>query len=129
MLASLTEVINEAKKTGGAALSVNTPNSESLFAALDSAEELNVPIIIAHAQIHEDAAPLEKIGPLMIDAAKRSKVKVCVHLDHGEDAEYCKKAIELGFNSIMIAELFSFSSFPDIFQRAALLDHMGTACF
>ena len=102
MLASLTEVINEAKAMGGAAASVNTPNSEALFASIDAAEELNVPIIIAHAQIHEDVAPLEKIGPLMIDVAKRSKVKVCVHLDHGEDAEYCKKAIELGFNSIMI---------------------------
>ena len=102
MLASLTDVIKEAKKIGGAAPSVNTPNLECLIAAIDAAEELNVPIIIAHAQVHEDVAPLEKIGPVMVEAAKRAKVKVCVHLDHGEDADYCKRAIELGFNSVMI---------------------------
>ncbi len=102
MLASLTEVIKEAKEMGGAAASVNTPNSECLIAAIDAAEELNVPIIISHAQLHENIAQLAKIGPLMLDAAKRAKVKVCVHLDHGEDAEYCKRAIEIGFNSVMI---------------------------
>ena len=102
MLASLTEVISEAKKMGGAAASVNTTNFESLYAVLDAAEDLNVPVIIAHAQVHEPVAPLDKIGPMMVEAAKRAKVKVCVHLDHGEEAEYCKRAIELGFNSVMI---------------------------
>lgn len=111
MLASLTEVISEAKKMGGAAASVNTTNFESLYAVLDAAEELNVPVIIAHAQVHEPVAPLDKIGPMMVEAAKRAKVKVCVHLDHGEDAEYCKRAIELGFNSVMID--FSTLSYED----------------
>jgi fructose-bisphosphate aldolase class II len=73
-----------------------------LLAVLDAAEELDVPVIIAHAQCHEDVAPLDKIGPVMVELAKRSKVKVCVHLDHGEDFEYCKRAMELGFTSVMI---------------------------
>ncbi len=111
MLASLREVISESKKMGGAAASVNTTNFESLYAVLDAAEELNVPVIIAHAQVHEPVAPLDKIGPMMVEAAKRAKVKVCVHLDHGEDAEYCKRAIELGFNSVMID--FSTLSYED----------------
>ena len=38
----------------------------------------------------------------MVELAKRSSVKVCVHLDHGEDFDYCKKAIDLGFTSVMI---------------------------
>lgn len=65
-------------------------------------EELDVPVIISHAQCHEHVAPLGKIGPVMVELAKRSKVKVCVHLDHGEDFAYCKHAIELGFTSVMI---------------------------
>jgi len=102
MLVSLKEVCNIASKTNTAVGSFNTPNSESLFAVLDAAEELNVPIIIAHAQCHDYAAPLDKIAPLMVAAAKRSKVPVCVHLDHGEDFSYCKRAIEHGFTSVMI---------------------------
>ena len=72
------------------------------MAVLDAAETLNVPVIISHAQCHEDVAPLDKIGPVMVELAKRSKVKVCVHLDHGEDFDYCKRAIALGFTSVMI---------------------------
>lgn len=102
MLAGLKEVIVEGKKRNIAIGSFNTPNLECLLAVLSAAEELNVPVIIAHAQCHEEVAPLDKIGPVMVELAKRSKVKVCVHLDHGEDFEYCKRAIALGFTSVMI---------------------------
>ena len=108
MLVGLKEVTAEAKKRGIAVGNFNTPNLECLIAVLDAAEELDVPIIIAHAQCHEDVAPLDKIGPVMVELAKRSKVKVCVHLDHGEDFDYCKRAIALGFTSIMI----DFSTLP-----------------
>ncbi len=102
MLASLKEVIAEGKKRNIAIGSFNTPNLECILAVLGAAEKLNVPVIIAHAQCHEDVAPLDKIGPVMVELAKRSSVKVCVHLDHGEDFEYVKKAIALGFTSVMI---------------------------
>ena len=102
MLASLKEVIEEGKKRKIAVGAFNTPNLECLLAVLGAAEKLDVPVIVSHAQLHESVAPIEKIGPVMVELAKRSKVKVCVHLDHGEDFEYCKKAIALGFTSVMI---------------------------
>lgn len=102
MLASLKEVLEEGKKRNIAVGSFNTPNLECLLAVLDAAEKLDVPVIIAHAQCHESVAPLDKIGRVMVELAKASKVKVCVHLDHGEDFDYCKRAIELGFTSVMI---------------------------
>lgn len=102
MLATLKEVCEIARKTQTAVGSFNTPNSESLWAVIDAAEKLNIPVIIAHAQCHDYAAPLDKIAPLMIAAAKSAKVPVCVHLDHGEDFDYCKRAIAHGFTSVMI---------------------------
>lgn len=102
MLVGLKEVIAEGKKRNIAVGNFNTPNLECLLAVLDAAEELDVPVIIAHAQCHEGIAPLDKIGPVMVELAKRSRVKVCVHLDHGEDFEYCKRAMEIGFTSVMI---------------------------
>lgn len=102
MLASLREVIEISKKKKAAVGAFNTPNLECLLAVLDAAETLNVPVICSHAQLHESVAPLDKIGPVMLELAKRSKVPVCAHLDHGEDFSYCKKAIALGFTSVMI---------------------------
>lgn len=102
MLTSLKEVIALSKVSGRAVGSFNTPNLECLLAVLSAAEKLGVPVIVAHAQCHEEVAPLQKIGPVMVELAKRSSVPVCVHLDHGEDFDYCKQAIGLGFTSVMI---------------------------
>lgn len=102
MIASLKEVIAISKKNGRAVGSFNTPNLECLLAVLGAAEKLNVPVIIAHAQCHEGVSPIQKIGPVMVELAKRASVPVCVHLDHGEDFDYCKQAIALGFTSVMI---------------------------
>lgn len=102
MLVSLKEILEEGKRKHIAVGSFNTPNFECLLAVLQAAEELDVPVIIAHVQCHESVSPLDKIGRAMIALAKASKVNVCVHLDHGEDFEYCKRAMDLGFTSVMI---------------------------
>ena len=67
MLVGLKEVIEEGKARGIAVGNFNTPNLECLIAVLDAAEELDVPVIIAHAQCHESIAPLDKIGPVMVE--------------------------------------------------------------
>ena len=101
MLASLKEVLEMAEQGGYAIGAFNTPNLECLLAVIHNAEEMNVSVIISHAQLHEEIAPLDDIGPLMVYAAKNAKVKVCVHLDHGEDLEYLKRALDIGFTSVM----------------------------
>lgn len=101
MLVSLTEVTKYAEKHGIAIGSFNAPNLESLLASLNAAEELNLPVIIQFAQCHESWLPLDIIGPIMVDRAKKAKVPVCVHLDHGETLEYLEKALKMGFTSIM----------------------------
>lgn len=102
MLVKLKEVLNEARRNGYAVATFNTPNLEMVRAAIQAAEELNEPIIIQHAEGHSDLIPLEEIGPIMIDYAKRSKVPVVVHLDHEKSYNIIMKAIHLGFTSVMI---------------------------
>ena len=101
MLASLKEVLEIAEKENYAVGAFNTPNLENLLAVIRNAEELKVPVIISHAQLHEEIAPLSDIGPVMVYMAKEANVPVCVHLDHGEDLEYLEKALDLGFTSVM----------------------------
>lgn len=101
MLYNLDEIMKIAEDKNIAIGAFNTPNLESLQAVIMAAEEVCVPVIIQFAQCHESWIPLDIIGPIMIEFAKKSTVPICVHLDHGETIEYIKKAIDLGFTSIM----------------------------
>ena len=122
MLASLKEVMEMAEQGGYAIGAFNTPNLECLLAVIHNAEEMNVPVIISHAQLHEEIAPLDDIGPLMVYAAKNAKVKVCVHLDHGEDLEYLERALEIGFTSVMYdGSLYSYEENVENTKKAVAL--------
>jgi len=80
----------------------NTPTFENVTAVISAAERLGTPVIISHAELHEtEGAPLDLVGPLMVWAAERAKVPVCVFLDHGETIDYVKRAVDLGFTGVM----------------------------
>lgn len=108
MLVSLCNLLEDAEKKKYAVGAFNTPNLEAVRAVVSAAEELNVPVIISHAEVHEDIVPIEIIGPIMLAAAKSAKVPVCVHLDHGSSLNLIYKAMDLGFTSVM----FDGSSLP-----------------
>lgn len=101
MLVTLKDIMKIAEERGIAIGSFNAPNLEALQAIIEAAEELNLPVIIQFAQCHESWIPLDMIGPVMVETAKKSTVPVCVHLDHGEDLEYLQKALNMGFTGIM----------------------------
>ena len=103
MLVSLNSILEMAEATNTAVGAFNTPNLESLRGIIAAAEEMNKPVIIMHAQLHEDMniVKLDDIAPLMSFYADRAKVPVCMHLDHGTDLDYVKRALDLGFNSVM----------------------------
>lgn len=101
MLVTLSEILELARATKTAVGSFNTPNLESIMAVIGAAEELKIPVIIMHAQVHEEMMPIEVIGPIMVELAKKAKVPVCVHLDHGETLDYAAKALNFGFTSVM----------------------------
>nr|WP_320025728.1 class II fructose-bisphosphate aldolase [uncultured Acetobacterium sp.] len=101
MRVNLTSILKAAHQHGYGIGAFNTPNLESVQAVIAAAESLNQPVIIMHAQIHEQMIPLEVIGPVMIRLADQASVDVCVHLDHGEDLGYLLHAMKMGFSSVM----------------------------
>ena len=101
MLVTLNGVLKIAEENQYAVGAFNTPNLECMLAVIHAAEELEVPVILSHAELHEEIAPLSDIGPIMLFVAKEAKVPVCVHLDHGENLDYLQKALDMGFTSIM----------------------------
>ncbi len=101
MLVTLNEILRDAKEKKYAVGAFNVPNLEAVMAVVSAAEELNVPVILAHAELHDSYIPMDVIGPIMLDFAKKAKVPVCVHFDHGVSFDKCIQAIRLGFTSIM----------------------------
>lgn len=103
MLVTLKEILKTANERKCAIGSFNTPGLPELKAVISAAEQLNEPVILMHAQVHEEMGlcRMEEIAPIMLMFAERAKVPVCVHLDHGTDVDYVKRGLELGFTSVM----------------------------
>lgn len=102
MLVNMTQILKDAEAGGYAIGCINTPNLETIRGVLAAAEEVNVPIIIDHAQVHdENGIKVEVIGPLMVEYAKKAKVPVCVHVDHGSDFSFIIRCLRAGFSSVM----------------------------
>ena len=101
MLVNLKEILALAESKGIAVGAFNAAGLECIEAIFAAAEELNMPFVLMFAQLHEPWMHLKTIGPIMVDVAKKSPVPVCVMLDHGEDLDYLKQALDLGFTAIM----------------------------
>lgn len=102
MLVTLNEILAKAEEGNYAVGAFNCPTLEAVRAVTEAAEELQVPIILSHAEVHNELVPIEIMGPILVDFAKRASVPVAVHLDHGTNIEIVKTAIDLGFSSVMI---------------------------
>lgn len=102
MLVNLKEILEIAEREKIAIGMFNATGFDSLQAVIAAAEELNQPVIIAHAEVHNVYNDISIVGPAMIAAAQNAKVPVCVHLDHGTSMEMIYRALRLGFTSVMI---------------------------
>ncbi len=103
MLVTLKDILKIAEENKCAVGSFNTPNMACIKAVISAAEEMNQPAIIMHAQIHEEMGicKMEEIAPVMLLMAEKASVPICVHLDHGTDMSYVRKALDVGFTSVM----------------------------
>ena len=101
MLVTLKELLDQAKIEKKAVGAFNGTTLEAIRGIIQAAEELNCPVILQHAQSHDDIIDLEEIGPIMKYYAERASVPVALHLDHGATYERCLQALRLGFTSVM----------------------------
>ena len=101
MLVNLNEVLQKAQKGKYAVGLFNTTDTDMLQAVIEAAEESNSPVILGTAEVLLPYGELKLIAPSVIAAAKRAKVPVVVHYDHGLTFDRCIEALKLGFSSIM----------------------------
>ena len=102
MLVGLKEILKTAEEKKCAVGMFNATGFDSLQAVIGAAEELDEPVILAHAEVHNVYNDISFVGPAMIAAARNARVPVCVHLDHGVTMKMVCRALRLGFTSVMI---------------------------
>ena len=101
MLVNMNEVLRPAKKNKYAVGLFNAVNLELARGIIAAAETTQSPVIMGTAEVLLPYGPLEEVSYYLIPMAKKAKVPVVVHLDHGLSRDLCIKALELGFSSIM----------------------------
>ncbi len=101
MLVNLNDVLRPAQQGHYAVGLFNTTDTDMLQAAIEAAEEMRAPIIIGTAEVLLPYGELQLIAPSVIAAAKRARVPVVVHYDHGLTFARCMEALRLGFSSVM----------------------------
>ncbi|MFX0549934.1 class II fructose-1,6-bisphosphate aldolase [Hathewaya histolytica] len=101
-LVTTKEMFNKAFKGGYAIGAFNINNMEIIQAIVDAAKEKKSPVML---QVSSSAMKYMRPSYLikLVEAAvEDSEVDIALHLDHGADFESCKKAVDLGFTSVMI---------------------------
>ncbi len=101
-LVSMSTILSRAEKENYGVGAFSVANMEMVMGAIQAAEECSSPIILQVAQVRLPYSPLDLFGPLMLAAAKKAKVPVAVHFDHGLEIQAIHDALELGFTSVMI---------------------------
>ena len=92
----------KANKKGFALGAFNFSSLEGLKAICAAAENQHSPVIIAVSEGALSFMGGEYIKAVVAVAKKQYKAPIFLHLDHGKSFEVCKKAITLGFDSVMI---------------------------
>ena len=79
----------------------NTVDLEMAKGVIWAAEEADSPVIIGTAEVLLPFSSLEELAPMLLPLAKGARVPVVLHFDHGLTPEKIRRAMELGFTSIM----------------------------
>ena len=126
------QVLDEAEKGGYGVGAFNVNNMEQIQAIMHAARETNSPVIVQASRGALRYSNLVYLRHLMMAAVEENPdLKIVLHLDHGNDLEVVKQAIDLGFTSVMLDGSLeadgktprSFESNVDITRRAVELAH------
>ena len=100
-IASLSKVLQEAKKNNYAVAGLVVLGWEDARCYAETAEELKVPVILQAGPGCRANTPLPVLGKMFRYLAEQSSSQIVCHLDHGYTKEECLQAIDNGFTSVM----------------------------
>jgi tagatose 1,6-diphosphate aldolase GatY/KbaY len=101
-LVTTKELLLKAQEGHYAIGAFNVENMEMVQAVVAAAEELNAPVIMQTTPSTVKYADVDYFFANVATAAKKAKVPVVMHLDHGNSFDLAMKAYRAGYTSIMI---------------------------
>lgn len=114
-LSPLAPAAARAREAGHGLAAFNVIHLENAESFRIAAEAVGVPVVM---QVSQNCVKyhggLTSIGRATLEIARRAEVDVVVHLDHADDLDLVKEALDLGFSSIM----YDGSKLPDAENRA-----------
>jgi fructose-bisphosphate aldolase class II len=102
MLVNLKEILDIAVKGNFAVPAFNTYNLETVMGVTEAAEELKAPVILQCYSRLSNSDYGYYLAPVILAAARKAKVPVCFHLDHGVTELEVIRGIRYGCSGIMI---------------------------
>lgn len=102
MLVNTKEILDKARKEGYAVPAFNITDMQSIMTVVKVCEEENAPCLIEAAEGTIKAYGTTYLAAIAEVAARKAKVPVALHLDHGKTFEIIIQAIRDGFSSVMI---------------------------
>jgi ketose-bisphosphate aldolase len=102
MLVTSKELLQEARAKKFAIPSTNFFDQLSIKAYTEVAAKLKLPIILGYAEVHGKYLSLEEAVLLGKYYGEKLEVPAVLHLDHGVTPSLIRRAVDLGFTSVMI---------------------------
>lgn len=102
MLVSSKKLFDKAKEKKFAIPAPNFTDQNSIKSYIETAEKLDLPVILAYAEVHKEYLSFEEALMLGKYYGEKTNVPAVLHLDHGTTKEFIFKAIDQGFKSVMI---------------------------
>ena len=102
MLVNFQTILKDADEKGYAVPAFNVYNMETVMGVIQAAEEQRAPVIIQFYSRLATTDFVDYLAPIILKAAEKASVPVCIHLDHGAGFEPAAIALKNGATGIMV---------------------------
>ncbi len=102
MLVNLQKILKMADEQGYAVPAFNVYNMETVMGVISAAEEKRSPVIMQFYSRLATTGVADYLSPIVLKAAEKATVPVCLHLDHGAGFDAATIAVKNGATGIML---------------------------
>lgn len=102
MLIGLRQILKDADEEGYAVPAFNVYNMETVMGVMQAAEELKSPVIMQFYDRLATGGFADFLCPVILKAADKADVPVCMHLDHGASYGAAAIAVKNGATGVML---------------------------
>ena len=117
MLVDFNTILQDADEKGYAVPAFNVYNMETVMGIIRAAEEQKSPVILQFYSRLATTGFVDYLAPIILKAAQKASVPVCMHLDHGAGYEPAAISLQNGATGIMVD--FSALPFEENIQKTA----------